>query len=401
MNGVLIIEAQIKKYRVSFYSKLYESLRNDGIELTVAYSDPPPSEGARLDNSDLPCNYGLKVNGRWFLWEKLLYQPLLRVALRSDLVIVDQGNRFILNHLLLPLSRAGLLNVAFWGLGENLLENRSVISEWYKRLTLNWVDWWFAYTSGTSQYLQGCGVPAGKITVVQNAIDTNEIQTIVNRMNVEDRIKIRSEFGISANGAVGIFVGALQKDKGISFLLEAASQVKQLVPDFHLIVVGGGPESYLLDRIAANRQWIHVVGPAFARRKAELLAASDVFLLPGRVGLAILDSFAGGLPLVTTQCVHGPEVGYLEQGGNGLMTQHDPVQYARAVADLLLNPNRLEELREGASRSAKVYSIEAMAENFRQGIQRCLDSRQCRKQPIRERSSTPKSARSVDGSHII
>ncbi len=43
---------------------------------------------------------------------------------------------------------------------------------------------------------------------------------------------------------------------------------------------------------------------------------------PGAVGLAILDAFAAGLPMVTTHCRgHGPEIAYLRQNENGLMTE--------------------------------------------------------------------------------
>jgi len=46
MKQVLIIEAQIKKYRLPFYQQLLEALRNVDIELRVGYSNPPPAEAA-------------------------------------------------------------------------------------------------------------------------------------------------------------------------------------------------------------------------------------------------------------------------------------------------------------------------------------------------------------------
>src|SRR5437762_6434631 len=137
MKQVLIIEAQIKKYRLPFYQQLLEALRNVDIELRVGYSTPPPAEASKQDTCDLPRDYGMKVPGYWLLRQKLLLQPLFRAAMNADLVVIDQGNRFLLNHFLLPLSRTGLKRVAFWGLGENCQEGQVRLSEDRKSTRLN------------------------------------------------------------------------------------------------------------------------------------------------------------------------------------------------------------------------------------------------------------------------
>jgi len=373
MKKVLIIEAQIKQYRAPFYALLNESLRADGIQLTVAYSDPPHSDVERRDTSDLPLGYGLKVKGYWLWPNRLLYQPLLRAAWRSDLVIVDQGNRFLLNHLLLPLSRMGLHRVAFWGLGENLQAGQIGFSEWYRQKTLNWVSWWFAYTKGTAKYLIERGVPASKITAVQNSVDTRELRSHVKRFSEQERVALRVRLGIPASAPVGIFCGMLDRVKSVSFLVESSRIIKDRVPNFHLIIVGGGPESGSLEKLTENSPWIHSVGPRFGKEKAEFMAISQVFLLPGRVGLAILDAFACGLPLLTTALtIHGPEAEYLEENVNGLKTINEVGTYAASVCSLLSWHEDLARLQAGARTSAEKYSIENMTANFRTGIRSCL-----------------------------
>jgi hypothetical protein len=205
MKKVLIIEAQVKKYRRSFYESLHTVLCENGIQLQVAYSHPPAAEARKQDTCDLPAEYGLKVKAYWLWPERLLYQPLLKAATTCDLVIVDQGNRFLLNHLLLPLSRMGIQRVAFWGHGENRRAERIQFSEWYRGMTLNWVAWWFAYTKGTAKYLETQGIPATKITPVQNSIDTREIREHVKRFKPHDRTTARTRLGIPVGAPVGIF----------------------------------------------------------------------------------------------------------------------------------------------------------------------------------------------------
>jgi glycosyltransferase involved in cell wall biosynthesis len=258
-------------------------------------------------------------------------------------------------------------------LGENLQADRSPFSELYKERTLNWVTWWFAYTEGTARYLQDRGVPGEKITAVQNSVDTRRIQTCVQNLSLNARAALRARLGIGPATPVGIFVGMLHRVKSVPFLIQAGEIIRQTVPEFQLVVVGGGPDEEEIKRSAARHPWAHFVGPKFGDRKAQFLAISDVFLLPGRAGLAVLDGFAAGLPLVATRLsIHGPEIEYLEEGRNGLMTAPDVETYAQAVARLLSNPQELQLLRGGAAKSAEKYSIEAMVENFRRGIVQCL-----------------------------
>jgi L-malate glycosyltransferase len=373
MKRVLIIEAQIKRYRKPFYERLNNALYREDVQLKVVYSAPSSAEERKHDNCDLPQEYGVKIKGYWFGKERFLFQPAFREIASADLVVVDQANRFILNHFLIPLSFFKLKRTAFWGLGENRQADRSCFSEWYKERTLNWVDWWFAYTAGTARYLQEHGVFPAKITAVQNSVDTRDIQMCVKNLSVNARRALRAELGIGPSAPVGIFIGMLHKVKSIPFLILAGEKIRQTLPEFQLIVVGGGPDEEEIRRTAAHLPWVHFVGPKFGEQKSQLLAISDVFLLPGRAGLAILDGFAAALPLIATRrFIHGPEMEYFEERRNGLMTSPDSEAYAEAVAQLLSNPINLQRLREGAANSAEKYSMEAMVENFKRGIVQCL-----------------------------
>ena len=375
MKRVLIIEEQIKHYRLPFYQQLSNLLCSRNIELRVGYSEPSRLEASRNDACDLPATYGIKVNPYRFLNEKLLLQPLLRTALTADLVVIDQGNRFLLNHFLLPLSRARLRRVAFWGAGWNRQQSHRRLSEWYRRKTLTWVSWWFAYTKGTARYLMANGVPESRITAVDNAVDTSEIREHVRSISAAERCDLRRRLGIRSSAPVGIFCGTLGKIKGLLFLIESARMIRARVPNFHLILVGGGPEQSSVGSAVQGVPWIHLTGPRFAKEKAALFAISDAFLLPGAVGLAILDAFAGGLPLMSTRLeIHGPEMEYLEEGINGLMSEPTVPAFAEMVTCLFSDRDALRKLQAGARESGTKYTIENMVANFVEGIQSCIAS---------------------------
>ncbi len=234
MKRVVIIEAQIKRYRKPFYERLHSALSMEGVASRVVYSEPAPSEALKRDNCELPRTYGVKVKGYWIGKERLVFQSALREIAAADLIVIEQANKFILNHFLLPLSLIKLKKVAFWGLGENLQVDRSLFSEWYKEKTLNWVHWWFAYTEGTARYLQLNGVSAAKITAVQNSVDTRRIQACVKNLSPNAKAVLRAKLGIGPSAPVGIFVGMLHKVKSIPFLIQAGEKIRESLPEFQL-----------------------------------------------------------------------------------------------------------------------------------------------------------------------
>jgi hypothetical protein len=102
-------------------------------------------------------------------------------------------------------------------------------------------------------------------------------------------------------------------------------------PDFHLLVVGGGASQAELEQRATTLPWLHVLGPRFGRDRAAALAAADVTLIPGAVGLGVIDSIVAGTPLITSaDSAHGPEIAYLRDGENGRLVAGggDPMRYA-------------------------------------------------------------------------
>ena len=116
---VLIIQMLVKHYRVPFFEQLHRALLGDRIRLQVAYSKPPDRESLKGDNASLPPEIGMEVDAHWYLRNRLLYQPLLREISGADLIIVEQANKYLLNLLILGLSRSGLKKVAFWGHGRS------------------------------------------------------------------------------------------------------------------------------------------------------------------------------------------------------------------------------------------------------------------------------------------
>jgi L-malate glycosyltransferase len=369
---VLIIQSQVKQYRVPFFDKLHELLQRDHVDLRVAYSDPVGREAEKEDTAELSPEYGLKIRAHWFYGNRLVYQPIWRPSQGCDLVIVEQANKHLMNHVFLWLSAMGLRKTAFWGHGKHRGESNK-ISEWIKKQTLNRATWWFAYTAGTAEYLIKNGVSSAKITNVQNSIDTGAFREQLFEVSNSELLAVRQKLNISSEAKIGIFCGAITGEKLPEFLVKAAIRIKTRVPAFELIAMGNGPEKHIIESAARKCSWIHCLGTKFGKEKAIFFKLSQLFLMPGAIGLAILDAFTAGLPVVTTNMpAHGPEIEYLENGYNSLITPKDYELFSDAVSDIFLDDQRLKALQVAARNSAEKYTMDHMVSNFRYGILRAL-----------------------------
>ncbi len=126
-----------------------------------------------------------------------------------------------------------------------------------------------------------------------------------------------------------------------------------------------------MQEIAVARPWIKVMGPRFDTDKVELMMLGKLFLMPGLVGLAVVDAGAAGLPTITTAFpYHSPEIAYIEDGKNGMIVKdwQNPQAYADAVVDVLRDRPRQLAMSKAASAMADRISIEAMADNFARGV---------------------------------
>lgn len=373
MPRVLIIEPQMKQYRIPFYARLQSALESSGIDLCVAYSAPVGGDISKGDSCDLPPPVGVKVKAFQLLGGRLLFQPLFRQIADADLVIVDHANKHVLNTILVALSRLKLKKVAFWGHGRNRQAVSDSLSERFKRQTVSWVDWWFAYTAGVREYVKSLGMPEDQISTVNNAIDTSEFRASLSEVTASEIEDARKSLAIDDDALIGLYCGGLYPDKDLDFLIEAATLIHAKVPEFRLLVLGGGPEFPRVLSAAKVNSFISAVGPCFGSKKACYFRLASVFLAPAAVGLAALDAFAAGLPLITTDVTtHGPEIEYLENGVNGFIMQHELSSYADCVCQLLSTPDLLKRMSERAILSAAQYSIESMVENFHAGIVQCL-----------------------------
>lgn len=368
---VVIVHRHLTHYRVPLFNALRDKLHADGIDLRLLHGRPRRAESRKQDDGHLDWAEPLPL--RYWLGERVCWQPFGRQAAGADLVVITQENSLVYNFWALTGGRSAFPRIAYWGHGANL-QSRAPrgLRERFKRYWINHVDWWFAYTGLSVALVQRAGFPPARITDLENAIDTRALDAACRALTDADLAAARRELGLQG-GRVGLALGSLYEQKRLPFLVETADRLVRRLPDFQLLVVGDGPQRGLIEEAARTRPWLRFLGVRQGRDKALVLRLADILLNPGLVGLGILDAFTAGLPLLTTDCgLHSPEIAYLRPGHNGVMTADSIDAYAQAAGDLLEDAAQRQRLGAAARASGVHYTIDNMAQRYRDGIQAAL-----------------------------
>jgi len=143
------------------------------------------------------------------------------------------------------------------------------------------------------------GVPARKITVIPNGIDTDALA-----FDEDARAKTRAQFGIAPDAFVLGTLGRLDPNKRIDMVIEAAAPL--LGENCVLLIVGRG-ETMDADKAAAARAGVadRVIFAGFQLDSTAMLSAFDVYVMASvqeTFGIAALEAMANGLPVLYTTC---------------------------------------------------------------------------------------------------
>jgi glycosyltransferase involved in cell wall biosynthesis len=151
-----------------------------------------------------------------------------------------------------------------------------------------------------------------------------------------------------------LFVGRLAVQKRPERIIAAMAEL----PNAHLDVVGEGEDRRRLSHLVAVKKLKNVTfqGAKFGDELRAIYRDSDVFVLPSdREGmpLVLLEAMAASLPVVGSDV---PGIRELVKGTGLLVEDPDPENFARALAPLATQPQKLAGLSAASRAAAEEYS---------------------------------------------
>lgn len=220
--------------------------------------------------------------------------------------------------------------------------------------------------------------PAGQIILMPGGVDL----TRFNPSNVPKGV-VRRELGIDADTLLVACVARLQRWKGQSLFLRAASAVHSVLPKAHFLVVGGtlfGLEpDYAMQLQEEAARLLPIGSVHFLGHRddlPEILADVDVLVhcpvTPEPFGFVILEAMAMQVPVVATRG-GGPEEIVRDDETGLLVSPGESDALAAAVLRSLRNSAQRQLMGLAARRRAEeLFSIEAMVRRMEESYRRVL-----------------------------
>lgn len=352
------------------YSRLAERLESEDISLTVASNPPPPQLAARGDkvtarwSKELPTRW-IPLRGRDVAIRRLSALP---PTLTPDLVIVEQAIKNLETYPLLLRQRLGGPSVSMWGHGRSYSTPQGPRAAALKQFLTRRSQWFFAYTQGGADHVIANGFPATRVSVLNNTIDTDSLRHDLEAVSDHDVDVFSRRYGLTP-GRTALFLGGVDKAKGIDFLLESARSAAQLLPGFVLLVAGAGAQLADVQAAELSGAPVRALGRLDGAERALALRSADVLAIPEWIGLVAVDSLVAGRPIVSTwHPTHSPEHEYLEPGTTALFLQHDPPSYAQGLVDLLADPRQVQAMQARCNEESAKYGLDQMVDSFVEGV---------------------------------
>ena len=371
-----VMAGDLRPYRVSFVNEL---ARHEGIELTVFHSSPRTRFGAP---SSLPVAPLARVEElRDLLWplagQRTAWLRGTRRVLRDrfDVIICQETvhnlTTWVIALLGTIIGYRFVLHGHFYG-NTHKERGRLDIRAWARRMLRRRARAFLAYTERGRDALIESGVSPHRTFVTNNTLDTERLVRLADGVSSDDLSRIRHRLGIG-DDPVLLMVGRLLPEKRVDLLLDALPRLQEEVPGVSLLVIGDGIERQRLETQAQGLSRVHFLGAIYDEAElAPYLGASDLLVIPGRIGLTCVHGFTAGLPSVTASAdvVHqSPEYDYIRDGENGvLVSELNAGAFAERICEVLQDKEKLAALSIAARQTARNLGMGRMVDEFVRGI---------------------------------
>ena len=348
MRPALLVTGTVSPYRREPFRLLAEA---EDVEVAAWQEAGPPIEGLTVHRTTQPGAVRLAASGRY------------------RAVIASLGGRLALpgSYLAARARRIPfVLWATIWAHPRSLAHAASYLPTiaLYRR-----ADAVATYGSHVSDYVRHHR-RRGDVFEAPQAVDVEHFGRPV---SAEERAAARARADAPEDVLLVLFVGRLEREKGLDVLLDAWDQAS-LGPNAILALAGEGP----LRSLAESRgSTVRTLGYVPAPQLPSLYAAADVLVLPSTPtatfvepwGLVVNEAMLQGTPIVATDTVGAVAGGLVRDDRNGLVAPAgDSVALAARLRTLAASADLRERLGQAAREDASRLTPAAWA----QGMARAL-----------------------------
>jgi glycosyltransferase involved in cell wall biosynthesis len=217
------------------------------------------------------------------------------------------------------------------------------------------VDLVISPSRGMEKILRQYGVES-HIEVVPNGVDLKRFHTA--------QPLSRAEFGFKEEDILLIYAGRIAPEKNLEFLLKSFAGVAQVIPNIHLLIIGGGQKEHVeeikpLPNEFGIQDRVRFFGMIPYDRLPSYLAMCDAFVTASVTEvhpLSVIEGMATGLPILG---IDSPGVGdSIVDGETGLLATNDIASFTAKLTYLCMDKGLRTKMGFAAREASAQYDIE-------------------------------------------
>jgi len=209
------------------------------------------------------------------------------------------------------------------------------------------------------------GVPRSRVDVVQDGVDDTVFYA-------RDAAASKRALGYDPARKSVVYVGRLERRKGVYELMEAWSEISNLRPDVDLVLVGDGDDTAACRIFAESTNGrVKLTGNLGMHDVADQIAASDLLVLPSHAEgtpNCVIEGLASGRPVVATSVGGIPDMIHDERMGE-LVPKENAAALAAAILRTLARSYDAREIIALSGRGTWLDSARALGESLRSAIE--------------------------------
>lgn len=236
------------------------------------------------------------------------------------------------------------------------------------------------YTKPLLKYIDELVAVSEPAAEYVSSLTDQPVSIIPNAIHLEDFPTVRRPNKTSGPYTI-LFVGRLEKRKGVKYLLQTFSLLTQTVDDVRLIVAGNGPEREKLEDLVRELEIprVEFLGYIDDATKKDLFATADLFCAPAiygeSFGIVLLEAMSSGLVTVA-----GNNSGYAsvmqELGAVSVVNPEDSVEFARRLQLLLTEPSLRDLWLDWATEYVKQFDYKVVLDQYEELYKEALKKHQ-------------------------
>ena len=279
---------------------------------------------------------------------------------RYRAVICGLGGRLALPATYMAARRGGIPFVLWATIWEHPRTPAHLLSRGPTRYLYRHADAVATYGTHVSDHVRASRGERGNVFEAAQAVDAAHFGAPV---DPAARAAARERAGASKGGFLALFVGRLEREKGVPVLLDAWRRAG-LGDDAVLAFAGDGPLRPEVDAAGAG---VRPLGAVDRADLPALYAAADVLVLPSvrtatftePWGLVVNEAMHAGTPVIATGAVGAAAGGLVRDGRNGLVAPAgDAGALSARIRALAGEPGLRERLGRAAAEDVKSFSLE-------------------------------------------